>query len=75
LNEPSPATPAGSEDADLATRTDRAWAQLRRGEYAAAHKEAGELRAQHPEHRDVLYLLAVSLRSLGRNSEALEVLE
>ena len=75
MNEPSPATPAGSEDADLATRTDRVWAQLRRGEYAAAYAEARALRARYPGNRDVLFLLAVSLRHLYRFPEALEVLQ
>ncbi|MHB1827947.1 MAG: tetratricopeptide repeat-containing sulfotransferase family protein [Steroidobacteraceae bacterium] len=54
---------------------ERAWEHLRRGDYAAAHQEAGELCAQYPAHRDVLYLLAVSLRGLGRTAEALAVLD
>ncbi|EQD46651.1 hypothetical protein B2A_08813, partial [mine drainage metagenome] len=54
---------------------ERAWEHLRRGDYAAAHQQAGELCAQYPAHRDVLYLLAVSLRGLGRTAEALAVLD
>ncbi|MHB1814753.1 MAG: tetratricopeptide repeat-containing sulfotransferase family protein [Steroidobacteraceae bacterium] len=53
---------------------DRAWAKLRRRDYAAAHTAIGELRTQYPGNRDVLLLLAVSLRHLDRIPEALEVL-
>ena len=73
--DPLRSIPAASAGSDLATRMERAWEQLRRGDYAAAHKQARDLRAQYPAHRDVLYLLAVSLRGLGRSSEALAVLE
>lgn len=57
------------------TQVEHAWAKIRRQEYAAASKDLGVLRGLYPRHRDVLYLLAVSLRCLGRLSEALEVLE
>ncbi len=39
------------------------------------HAAACVLRVQHPADRDVLHILAVSLRCLGRIAEALEVLE
>jgi tetratricopeptide (TPR) repeat protein len=66
---------AGSERSDLATKVHCLRAQLRRREFAAAHEAARVLRAQYPANRDVLYLLAVSLRHLDRIPEALEVLE
>jgi tetratricopeptide (TPR) repeat protein len=75
LNEPTRSTLAGATESDLAARIEHAWAQLRRHDCAAAHKEAGELRTQYPAHRDVLYLLAVSLRCLDRIPEALAVLD
>ncbi len=52
-----------------------AWRQLRRRDYTAAHKEALELRARHPGNRDVLLVLAVTLRHLDRIPEALEILD
>lgn len=61
--------------ADLATKVESLRAQLARREFAAAHEAARALRAHHPADRDVLYILAVSLRCLDRTAEALEVLE
>jgi tetratricopeptide (TPR) repeat protein len=55
-------------------KVERLRAQLRRRQFAAAHEAARALRAHHPANRDVLYLLAVSLRRLERLPEALEVL-
>lgn len=54
---------------------DRLRSQLRRREFAAAQEAARALRAQYPGNRDVLSLLAFSLRRLDRIEEALEVLE
>ncbi|MGH8288258.1 MAG: sulfotransferase [Steroidobacteraceae bacterium] len=50
-------------------------AQLRQREFAAAYEAACTLRAQYPGDRDVLYVLAVTLRCLDRFAEALEMLE
>ncbi|MGH8290101.1 MAG: tetratricopeptide repeat-containing sulfotransferase family protein [Steroidobacteraceae bacterium] len=50
-------------------------AQLKGREFAAAHEAARALRAQYPGNRDVLSVLAVSLRCLDHIPEALEVLE
>jgi len=50
-------------------------ARLRQREFAAAYEAACTLRAQYPGDRDVLYVLAVTLRCLDRIAEALEVLE
>lgn len=50
-------------------------ALLRRREFAPAYEAACALRAQYPGNRDVLYVLAVTLRCLDRIAEALEVLE
>ncbi|MHB1813410.1 MAG: sulfotransferase [Steroidobacteraceae bacterium] len=71
----APRPEAGSPPADLASGTERVWGQLRRGEYAAAHAEARALAARYPGTRDVLFLLAVSLRHLERFAEALAVLQ
>ena len=60
---------------DVAARVERAWAKIRRKEYAAPRKEADILYAECPQRRDVLYLLAVSLRCLKCFSEALRVLD
>ncbi len=49
--------------------------QLRRREFAAALEAARALHTQYPDNRDVLYSLAVTLRCLDRNPEALAVLE
>lgn len=64
-----------SEESDLATRMERLRVHLRQREFAAAHEAACELRTQQPGNRDVLYMLAVSLRGLGRVAEALDVLQ
>ncbi len=53
---------------------DGAWSQLQHREFAAAYETARALRASHPNNRDVLFLLAVSLRHLGRPADALEAL-
>ena len=66
---------AGSGGSALATKLGGVWAQLKRQEFTAACEAATALRAQHPENRDVLYVLAVGLRFLKRIPEALEVLE
>jgi tetratricopeptide (TPR) repeat protein len=44
-------------------------------EFARALADAGSLLAEVPENRDLLYLVAVSERYLGRLSEALETLQ
>jgi len=49
-------------------------ALLTAGQFAAALAAAQELLAQAPENRDLLYMIAVSQRYLGRISEALETL-
>ena len=54
---------------------DSAWWQLQRREFAAAHAAARALLASHPGSRDVLFLLAVSLRNLNRFPDALKALE
>ena len=61
--------------AELAAKVDTLRAQLSRREFAAAHEAARALRTQYPADRDVLYVLAVSLRCLDRVPEALEVLQ
>jgi tetratricopeptide (TPR) repeat protein len=61
--------------AELATKVDGLRAQLRQREFAAAYEAARMLRAQYPGARDVLYVLAVTLRCLDRIPDALEVLE
>ena len=63
------------EGPDLATKVKYLRAQLRRREFAAAHEAACALRAHHPGNRDVLCILAGSLRGLDRIPEALEVLK
>ena len=60
---------------DLAAKVEHLRAQLTRRDFAAAHEAARALRAHHPDHRGVLYVLAVSLRGLDRIPEALEVLQ
>ena len=60
---------------DLATKVECLRAQLGRRQFAAAHAAAHALRAQYPRDRDILYVLAVSLRGLDRIAEALEVLQ
>jgi tetratricopeptide (TPR) repeat protein len=49
-------------------------ALLERGQFESALEAAQGLRAQVPENRDVLYVIAVSLRCLQRVPEALAVL-
>jgi tetratricopeptide (TPR) repeat protein len=61
--------------ADLTARLRALQGQLGRREFAAAHEAARALAAQYPGHRDVLYGFAVTLRCLGRITEALEVLQ
>ena len=73
--ESGPPRLAGSGGADLATKVGGIWAQLQRQELSAACETALALRAQHPENRDILYVLAVGLRFLDRVADALEVLE
>ena len=71
-----PPPPPGSEACDLAAKVASLRALLGRREFAAAADEAARvLRAQYPGNRDVLYILACSLRRLDRIAEALEVLE
>jgi tetratricopeptide (TPR) repeat protein len=48
--------------------------QLRRSEYAPALDAATRLRAEAPANRDVLYMIAVAQRYLGRIPEALATL-
>jgi tetratricopeptide (TPR) repeat protein len=48
---------------------------LERRQYAEARAAAAALTADVPENRDVLYMLAVSLRYLNRIPDALEILE
>src|SRR6185312_10567147 len=48
---------------------------LQKRQFAAALSLAEALRAQVPENRDVLYLIAVSQRYLGRIADALRTLE
>ncbi|MHB1871504.1 MAG: tetratricopeptide repeat-containing sulfotransferase family protein [Steroidobacteraceae bacterium] len=71
----APRLAAGSEHSDFTIRMDGAWSHLQRQEFSAAHEAARALRASHPGHRDVLFLLAVSLRHLERFADALEALE
>ncbi len=75
MNDPLPCALSESAGSDLQPRMEHAWAELRRGNYAGAQNEALALHARYPAHRDVLYLLAVSLRGLGRTAEALAALE
>jgi tetratricopeptide (TPR) repeat protein len=65
----------GSENSDLATKVESLRAQLGLREFAVAHEAARVLRAQYPGNRDVLYILALSLRRLDRTPEALQALE
>lgn len=66
--------PLGSEDSELATKVAQLRSLLNESQFGAAHEAARLLRAQFPRSRDVLYVLAVSLRALDRVAEALEVL-
>ena len=70
-----PSSAGSSPAADPASAIDGAWDQLTRRQYAAAHATAAVLHARHPGNRDVLYLLAVSSRHLGRIAEALGALD
>ena len=53
----------------------RARERLRSRDYAGALRAAEALAVEVPENRDVLYLIAVSLRFLGKIPEALAALE
>ncbi len=67
---PDPTTPSPVE---LEVR--RARELLKSRDYAGALRAAEALAVQVPENRDVLYLIAVSRRFLGKIPEALQVLE
>ena len=56
------------------TEVSRIRAQLERGQFETALAAAQALRAQAPENRDVLLMIAVSLRFLQRIPEALAML-
>jgi tetratricopeptide (TPR) repeat protein len=58
----------------IETEMSRIRALLERGQFETALAVAQELRAQVPGNRDVLYLIAVSLRFLQRIPEALAML-
>ncbi len=58
----------------IETEVRRIRALLERGQFGPALAAAQALRAQVPENRDVLYLMAVSLRYLQRIPEALATL-
>ena len=58
----------------IETEMSRISALLERGQFETALAVAQELRAQVPGNRDVLYLIAVSLRFLQRIPEALAML-
>jgi tetratricopeptide (TPR) repeat protein len=68
--------PATHSDPPSATETDltSVRALLERGQFEPALQAAQALRAQFPENRDVLYMIAVSLRFLQRVPEALAML-
>jgi tetratricopeptide (TPR) repeat protein len=66
---PSPATSA------VETEVLRIRELLERNQFAAALSAAQALAAALPENRDVLYMMAVSLRYLNRIAEALATLE
>src|ERR1700686_1319950 len=56
------------------TEVSRIRALLERGQFETALAAAQALRAQVPENRDVLFMIAVSLRILQRLPEALAML-
>jgi tetratricopeptide (TPR) repeat protein len=67
--------PAGAQASELPAKVARLREQLMRREFAAVLEAARALRLQHPGSRDVLYILAIGLRCLGRIPEALETLQ
>src|SRR6266481_1099956 len=64
----------GAPPSPIDTEVRRIRALLERGQFGPALAAAQALRAQVPENRDVLYLMAVSLRYLQRIPEALAAL-
>src|SRR6266404_4158223 len=64
----------GAPPSPIDTEVRRIRALLERGQFGPALAAAQALRAQVPENRDVLYLMAVSLRYLQRIPEALATL-
>ncbi len=66
---PHPPVASRIEAAVLASRT-----LLQKGDYKSALHQAEQLLAEVPENRDVMYLVGVSLRYLGRAAEALAML-
>src|SRR5580692_11509444 len=59
----------------IETEVRRIRALMERGQFGPALAAAKALRAQVPENRDVLYMMAVSLRYLQRIPEALAMLD
>jgi hypothetical protein len=57
------------------TEVKRVRALLERSEFAQGLEAARALSAEVPDNRDVLYMIAVSLRYLQRIPEALQILE
>ena len=70
---PMPATQP-NPPSSVESRVQHAQALLARGAFGDALALARQLQAQVPENRDVLYLIAVSERYLGRLDEALATL-
>jgi Flp pilus assembly protein TadD len=68
-----PETPAAASPLELEMRRLRDLAKG--GQHARALEAAEALAARHPENRDVLHLIAMSQRFLGRIPEALATLE
>src|SRR5260221_12150480 len=64
----------GAPPSPIDTEVRRIRALLERGQFGPALAAAQALRAQVPENRDVLYLMAVSLRDLQRIPAALATL-
>jgi tetratricopeptide (TPR) repeat protein len=60
---------------DVATEAQRAWALLEKSEFAQALVVAQALHHAVPDHRDALYIMAVSQRWLRRVPEALATLD
>ena len=75
MDNPRAGAAGATATAEHAAKDPTLSAQLRRRELAAALEGARSLRPQYPGNRDLLYILAVSLRGLGRVAEALEVLQ
>ena len=68
------AAAAGAPPTPIDAEVSRIRALLERGSFETALAAAQELRAQVPGNRDVLYMIAVSLRFLQRIPEALAML-